>query len=228
MTVSIHQPNFLPWLGYFYKILNSDYFVILDDVEYTKNSFINRNKIKTPQGKQWITVPVIYSGRSKQKINESHIFNKKKSIKKVIGTIEHNYKKALYFEKYFDELKGILETSDDCLSKLNIELISWILDKLEISKQIVISSSFNIVIDDATDRLIEICKKLKATEYFSGFGGQNYQEARRFQEHGISVVETDFKHPIYPQLWGEFIPNLSVIDILFNCGNKGFDLTQTN
>ena len=219
-TLAIHQPNFLPWLGYFHKILESDVFVFLDDVEYTKNGFINRNKIKTPQGKQWITLAVNYSGNSKQKINEVEIFNPVKSKKKVLASLEMNYKKAEYFNIYFEELREIINKSDLKLAELNILLIKWICKKLDINSQIFISSELNITEEDPTDRLISICKKFDGSHYISGFGGDNYQEHQKFENAGIELVQSQFKQKEYPQRWGEFIPYMSVIDGLLNLGKS--------
>jgi hypothetical protein len=104
MIVSIHQPNFVPWLGYFYKIYKSDVFVILDNVQFTKNGFTNRNRIKSPQGELWLTVPVIQSGKFGQTITECKIFNREQSLEKILKTIESNYKKAPAFSMYFNSL----------------------------------------------------------------------------------------------------------------------------
>lgn len=219
-TVAIHQPNFLPWLGYFHKIAHVEIFVFLDDVEYTKNSFINRNKIKTPQGEHWLTIPVVYSGRSKQKISETRIFNPEKSIKKVLSTLEMNYKKAKYFQEYFPQLKSILMRDFESLAGLNIEINQWICEILDIKTEIQISSELNIRVDDATDRLIEICRHFNATSYLSGFGGSNYQEKEKFAVKKIDLITTGFEQMKYHQLWGDYIPNMSVIDALFNTGKE--------
>ena len=219
-TISIHQPNFLPWLGYFHKIMKSDVFVFLDDVEYTKNSFINRNKIKTPQGEQWITLPVNYSGNSRQKINEVELFSPMKSKKKILASLELNYKKAEFFNTYFGELSEIIITSDSKLASLNIALINWIYNKLEIDSQIFISSELNITEEDPNDRLISICKKFDGRHYISGFGGDNYLDHQKFEDAGIKLVRSQFKQSAYPQKWGEFIPNMSVIDGFLNLGTS--------
>jgi len=225
-TVAIHQPNFLPWLGYFHKIWVSDVFVFLDDVEYTKNGYINRNRIKTPQGEQWMTVPVIYSGRSKQKINETEIFNPEKSLKKVLATIEMNYKKTPYFTDYYEGFRDIMKKEQLSLFKLNIALIHWICESLDIKTEIRISSEIGIIEEDATKRLIKICNKLAATTYVSGFGGQKYQEEDQFNKAGIQLVTSGFKQQEYKQLWGEFIPFMSTLDALFNTGQYCKDLVR--
>jgi len=218
MIVAIHQPNFLPWLGYFYKIANSDIFVILDDAQYTKNSFINRNKIKTAQGAQYITLPVSHTGNYGQLILESSINDKERSVKKIVRSIELNYRKAKYFPNYFDEFHNIINSSSSILAEINLLLIKWILEGLSIESDIRRSSELKNVTGKSTERLVSICQSVGADEYLCGFGGVKYQEEAVFKESGIKLKMTDFQHPEYPQCWGDFIQNLSIIDLLFNCG----------
>ena len=218
MIVSIHQPNFIPWLGYFYKIYKSDVFVILDNVQFTKNGFTNRNRIKTPQGENWLTLPVVQSGKFGQNITDCVIFNKPLHTKKIITSVMSNYKKTRYFDAYFDKLAIILTEADDNLCLLNIALINWILSELEVSTKIVKASDLDNVKGESTDRLVSICKQLSGTKYLMGLGAKKYQDDELFTKNKIEIINTPFKYPNYDQLWGEFIPNLSVIDVLFNCG----------
>jgi hypothetical protein len=218
LTVAIHQPNFLPWSGYFYKIAKSDVFVLLDDVQYTKNSFINRNLIKTYQGSLWITIPVMHSGKFGQLINGCRIQNKSFFSKKILKTIHQNYFKAPFYDYLFPELEGILNTKDESLVDLNITLIELLCKKLELNTNLLRSSDLHNVEGESTDRLISICKCLDATTYLFGFGAINYQDKDLFAEKNIEAKKTSFIHPTYNQLWGDFIPNLSVIDLLLNVG----------
>ena len=223
-TVSIHQPNFVPWLGYFYKIAQSDVFVILDDVQYTKNSFINRNKIKTPQGPKWLTIPVAQAGKFGQNINETHISNREKSLKKVVRTVEQNYKKAPYFDRYFEGFSKICQESPDIISELNNRLIIWAMDSLSIQTEVRYSSQLGVDHLQRTERLTAICEHLGADHYFSGFGGMKYQDEEIFRQANIQVKVSGFKHPVYDQLWGEFVHGLSILDLLFNCGPQSLDV----
>jgi len=218
-VIAIHQPNFLPWLGYYYKINQSDVFVFLDDVEYTKNSFINRNRIKTPQGEAWITLPVSYSGKSTQRINECEIVGKDKAIKKILGQILHNYRKAKHFEHYYETISDILINKSENLSTLNIELTRWVLSIFKIDTRLVRSSELGINATEASSRLIQICKNLNGYKYLSGSGGMNYQDEAMFKKEGIQLQISSFQQEEYKQLWGNFIPGLSVIDYLFNIGS---------
>ncbi|MFC2087476.1 WbqC family protein [Bacteroidota bacterium] len=220
MTVAIHQPNFIPWIGYFYKIFNSDIFVLLDDVQYTKNSYINRNKIKTPQGAQWLTIPVLKSGKFGQTIHETMIANPEKSISTVLKSIEQNYKKAPYFSGFFEEFSNLLALHNYNLADLNTALIKWMVNIFGIQTKIVHSSELENIKGNSTGRLISICRHFNAGVYFSGFGGSNYQEENEFKEAGIKLRVTDFNYPEYRQLWGDFIPNLSALDLLFNTGSN--------
>jgi len=228
MRAAIHQPNFLPWIGYFYKFYLADVFVFLDDAQFSKNSFINRNKIKTPQGEQWITLPIKSANKFEQKINEVKIDNRQKSVKKILSTVKMNYSKTKYFSEYFPEFEVILNNSNDNLVSLNIDLINWINKILDIHKKIVLSSECDDISGSATEKLIKICKKLNATTYFAGFGSSKYHDEDLFSASGIELRFYDFNHPIYPQIWGDFIPNLSIIDLLFNCGSESKVILNLN
>ncbi len=224
MIVAIHQPNFLPWIGYFYKILKCDTFVFLDNVQYTKNSFINRNKIKTSQGELWLTVPVTFSFG--QKILEVRINNNSDWRKKHLKTFELNYKKASFFEEIYEMIKNVYYEDDWLyLADLNIALILTISDYLGIKRKFIKASELEAE-GKSTELLISIVKKLNGDVYLSGFGGAKYQEETAFEESGIKLLYYDFQHPIYKQLWGDFIPNLSVIDLLFNCGKDSVNMVR--
>ncbi|MCK4634739.1 MAG: WbqC family protein [Candidatus Aenigmarchaeota archaeon] len=216
MIVGIHQPNYIPWLGYFYKIAKSDVFVLLDNVNYTKNSFINRNKIKTQNGGVWLTVNVLTKGRYGQLINEVEIDNSKLWNKVHWKTIFFNYSKAPLFNEYGHFLEEIYERKWEKLIDLNESLIKLICELSGIKNVKFIRASELNASGNGTDLLIDICKKLGADTYLSGFGGRNYMEEKKFKGDDIELKYYDFKHPIYKQLWDGFVPNLSVIDFLFN------------
>ena len=218
MIVAIHQPNFLPWAGYFYKILKSDIFIILDDVQFTKNSYINRNKIKTPNGNQWISVPVKSKGRFGQLINEVEINSLEKTKRKIKNSIKVNYGKSKYFNEIFSMIEPMFESN--MLSEVNESLIIRICKFLNIQTRFVRSSVLHTQQFDSTEKLINLCKEVNATTYLSGFGGNKYQDSLMFNKNDIELKTSTFIHPNYPQLWGGFIPNLSIIDLLFNCGKE--------
>lgn len=224
MIVSIHQPNFLPWLGYFYKIAKSDIFVLLDNVQYTKNSFINRNMIKTPQGPKWLTVPVKTKGRFGQLIKDVEINNTVDWRKNHLHTLETNYRKARFFEMIIQDLKTIYYIDNcDNLCEFNIRLLKWILSLLKLDKRIVRASELDVE-GKSTKLLIDIVKAVGGNVYLSGFGGAKYQDEELFKQSGIELQYYEFKHPVYSQLWSDFIPNLSIIDLLFNYGPTSLDI----
>jgi len=220
IKIGIHQPNYLPWLGFFYKMAKVDIFVLLDNVQYEKNGLTNRLKIKTPQGGTWLSLPV--KRKFPQLIKKAELVDFSKEKERHIKTIELNYKKAKYFDYLFPELREILARDWQCLADLNIELIKFFKEKLSIKAKLEIASNYNIV-GKGTDLLVNLCKIFNADTYLSGKGGEKYQEEEKFKKAGIKLEYTDFIHPVYPQLWGDFIPNLSIIDLIFNCGPQSFE-----
>lgn len=221
-VIAIHQPNFLPWLGYFYKILKSDIFVFLDNVQYTKNSFINRNKIKTSKGELWLTVPVSFNFGDK--INEVRINNSLDWRDKHLKTLEVNYKKSYYFKEIYDLIKSTYYKKDWLyLKDLNIDLILTICEYLNLKRKFINASELGVE-GRSTELLISIVKNVGGDIYLSGFGGANYQDILSFEKVGIKLIYYDFKHPIYKQLWGDFMPNLSIIDLLFNYSKQSLNI----
>lgn len=220
--IAIHQPNYIPWAGYFYKILSSDSFVFLDDVQYTKNSFINRNRIKGPQGEQWLTIPVKAS--IENEIREVKFAKNNWAIKH-IKTLEACYGKSRYYKHYKDEFDEILLTPFENLSELNISIIKKICEWLNINVNFYLSSELNIE-GKSDERLIEIMKKLNGKNYLSGSGGSKYQDENKFLQEGIQVIYYQYKVPIYEQLWGEFIPGLSILDLIFNEGENSLEILK--
>jgi len=218
--ISIHQPNFIPWLGYFYKIYTSDVFVILDNVEYQSgnaNSITNRTKIKTANGELMINVPVKKNEQSKL-IIDMEIDNRQPWKTKMLKTIMFSYTKAPFFKDIFPEFENLLNQNWEKLSELNTVLIIFIAEKLQIKTQIVKASEMSLTDEDRNGRLIEICKKLDGTIYLSGNGAKKYNDENLFHTNNIELRYTEFTPQPYPQLQGEFIKGLSVLDALLNCG----------
>ncbi|MFN3550196.1 MAG: WbqC family protein [Endomicrobiia bacterium] len=215
MKIAIHQPQYLPWSGYFNKLLKSDIFVFLDDVQYKKNEWQNRNRIKSSKGEIYLTVPVHY--RFGQKINEIKIDNKILWNKDHLKTIKYNYQKSKYFNEFFPHIENLLTKKYEMLIDLNISSIKTILSYLGIEKKIINSSDLKVE-GEKTKRLINICRKLNAEIYISGIGAKNYLVVEEFEENNIKVIFQEYTTPNYPQLYGEFIANLSIIDMIFNIG----------
>lgn len=224
MLVACHQPNYIPWSGYFHKLKFADVLVLLDSVQFPRGrSWVNRNRIKTPQGQLWLTVPVKRKGFGLQKIQDVEIDNTHRWGKKHLLSLAHFYKKAPYFSDYIDFFANIYEKKWSKLSDLNLMLIKEIKKWFEIDTKIVCSSELGVEDKHACPLLIEICKSLGADTYLSGTGGRKYIDDKKFRAQGINVKYFSFEPSAYPQFWGEFISNLSIVDLLFNCGKKGFD-----
>ncbi|MCD6542397.1 MAG: WbqC family protein [Thermoplasmata archaeon] len=215
LVLAAHQPNYLPWIGYFHKILKSDIFVILDHVEFSRRGFINRNRVKGPKGVIWLTVPVRVKGR--ERIMNVKIDNKRDWRRKHHLTLKSFYGKAPYFNDVFPSLEDVYEREWEYLADLNIEIITRIVDLLGIKARFVKSSSLNPQ-GKKMDMIIDICKKMGASIYFSGKGARKYQDEETFERNGIKLVYQDIEVPEYPQRFGEFVPNLSIIDMVFNIG----------
>ena len=221
MIVAIHQPQYLPWLGYFDKIRRADVFCFLDTVQYKKNDWQNRNRIKTAQGWQWLTVPVHY--RYPQKISEVTINNNVKWKHKHLQALISNYSRTPYFKKISDSLKYAYSENWECISDLNIFLIKQLAAALGLDQKLYVKASDFTLHEDSTNRLIDICKKLKADTYLSGQDGVKYMNLDSFEQGGIRVIVQDFQHPVYPQVFGDFQSHMSVVDLLFNCGAKSLE-----
>lgn len=221
-SVGILQPGYLPWLGFFDQIRRCDIFVLYDDVQYDKNGWRNRNRIKTNQGLQWLTVPVLV--KDKPLITEVKINSTENWREKHIKSIKQNYTKAVHFSEYFPIIeKHILNKSYDLLVDLDIALIKELTALLGIETEIVRSSNLPCAGDRIT-RLVNIVKYFGGNNFVEGSSGKNYIDDTYFLESGISITYQDYKHPIYPQLYSEFIPHASIIDLLFNCGKDSLKI----
>jgi len=213
MIVAIHQPQYLPWLGYFDKIDRSDVFVLLDNVQYKKNEWQNRNRIKTAQGWQWITVPVLY--KFPQKIREVKINNGVNWKEKHLHALIYNYSKSPYFDEYRPFFEDAYNRDWEYLVDINTHMIKYLVRVLGIDTEILIASDFNLR-DHPTERLIDICKAVGANTYLSGVDGAKYMDIEKFMQAEIKVIVQNFNHPTYHQLFGKFEPFMSITDLLFN------------
>lgn len=220
--VAILQSNYIPWKGYFDMIAAVDEFILYDDVQYTKNDWRNRNKIKTSNGIKWITIPIMSKGCVSQskKINEITIAEKDWA-KKHWSLLNQTYKNAPYYLTYEDTFKSFFNASEESfLSMINYRLIIIICKLLNINTPISWSSDY-ILSSDRNYRLVELCKQAQATHYLSGPAAQSYLDKQLFNENGIEVEWMDYSdYPEYPQLYGNYVHEVSVLDLLFNCGRE--------
>ena len=224
MIVSIHQPQFMPWLGYFDKIVKSDIFVFLDTVQFKKNEFQNRNKIKTAHGWMWLTVPVLY--KYPEHIDEVKINNRVDWRKKHMRALEINYQKAPYCNVLLPTLKAFYAGDAESLFECNRESILMLLKVLRVHKKTKVASELRDFPEEPSERLAAICDFLGADTYLSGTGGREYLNIEPFHDKGITVTFQEFKHPVYPQLYGDFVPHLSILDLLFNCGPDSLKILE--
>ena len=218
---AIHQPSFFPWLGFFDKIIRSDIFVILDNVQFPKKGgyWANRVKIIISGKPEWLTMPIVRSYSGFRKINEMEIDNSKSWNEKTLKTIDVNYKKAPHYSDIFPELINLLESPGTDLTEFNIKIINHFCNILNIDTSHFVKASALNTEGHSTDLLLSIIRALNADAYMYGGGASGYQENDKFEAAGIKLIAQNFKQPEYPQVnTKEFVPGLSIIDVLMNCG----------
>ena len=222
MIVSVHQPQYIPWLGYFHKIAGSDCFVFLDRVQYKEREFQNRNRIRRDNGWMWLSVPVV-SGGERREIRAVKIDNAGDWRKSHCRSLRTWYGAAPFFDEHFPFFDRTYARDWDSLAELNVHITRYLLECLSITTPLVFESA--LAVDAAsTRRIIEICKRLKADTYLSGSGGREYLEEPLFRENGIELRYQEFHHPVYEQRFKPFEPYMSCIDLLFNHGPASRDI----
>lgn len=217
MRAVLLQPTYLPWMGYFGMIDSADTFVFYDDTQFVKQSWQQRNRIRTSSGSTWLVVPVTQSFG--QAINEVKICNEVNWRPKHWKSIKYNYTKSPFFEDYASIFEGIYKKEWENLVDLNITLIKEITKLLGFHSEFKLSSDLNVS-GTKTERVINVLKEIGANEYISGPAAESYIELERFKKEGITLYWYEFDHPSYPQSFDGFTPQLSVLDLLFNVGNE--------
>lgn len=227
MILTAHQPVYLPWLGLFHKIALADKFILFDKVQYVPKDWISRNYVKTVSGQALLTVPVFTKGHRQKVINQIEINNDLPWARKHWSTIRLNYKKAEYFKLYSDFFEDVYKKEWRLLSDLDFYMLRWLLKTLGI----------NVAIEKANDHdfhgikadlVLDMCVKLKASVYIFGALGADYADTEKFKKSGVTPVFQTYVHPVYKQLHGEFIPYMSVVDLLFNEGPRSLDIIMSN
>lgn len=218
MILSAHQPAYLPWLGYLQKVARADVFVYLDAVQFEKNSFTNRNRIKTPQGPLWLTIPVKARGHTSGTLLELGIDDTQPWRAKHLKSIEANYRKAPHFGRNFPRLQALLSAPHDTLAEFGWAELRFWCDEFGIATRTVRQSALAPT-GAKSDLVLGLCQQLGADHYLSGALGRDYLDVAAFAAQGIAVEFQSFDHPQYPQLWGgDFEPFMSVVDFWMNCG----------
>lgn len=216
--IAILQSNYIPWKGYFDMIAAVDEFILYDDMQYTRRDWRNRNQIKTPQGVQWLTVPVKVKGKYHQSIRETEI-DGSQWAKDQWKTLSQNYQKASCFKEVSQWVEGLyLDEVPTHLSQLNYRFIKAICQYLGIETKISWSWDYPLS-DGKTERLADLCLVAGGSEYLSGPSAKDYIDESVFSSRGLKLTWFDYTgYPEYPQLWGEFVHGVSILDLLFNCG----------
>ena len=217
---AIHQPDFLPYIGFFKKMHLADVFVYLDNIQFSRRGWTHRDKIKTKKGEQWINVNIKKADYHEQiknvKISYEHDWQSKS-----LNLIKENYKSSQYFDEIYPIVNKMFDFSPEHLIDFNLSIIDTLRDLLEINNKIIFSSELKIT-EKKNNLLVEILKKVKINTYLSGQGAKNYMEEKIFLRNNINVIYNNFTHPVYNQQFKDgndkFIDNLSILDYLFNCG----------
>jgi hypothetical protein len=223
MNVVILQPSYIPWRGYFDQIRRADLFVFYDDVQYDKRGWRNRNLIKTPHGKKWLTIPVHSRGAQTDSIPINHIkiawdnsWNREH-----LKSLQHAYSKAPHFEHYLPFLNAIYQRQDEFLADFTIESTIAIARELgNLHTRFMRSSELVGITGQKTDRLVEILQAVGATHYISGPSAKDYIENKKFESAGITLEYMEYNYPEYPQLYPPFDPYVSILDLLFMTGSE--------
>ena len=222
MICAIHQPQYLPWLGYFDKMRRADVFVLLDNVQFKKNEWQNRNRIRIANdpGWQWLTVPVLHDhgqGINEVKLNPSVDWRRQH-----VAALESSYARAPYFKECWPRLRPLYDREWNTLADVNSAFVRELAALFGITTRIVLASEFSVT-TEKTRRLIDICRAVGADTYLAGAGAENYMDFDEFRASGLQLDIQQYQHPVYPQLWAktpeQFVSHLSAVDLLFNKRN---------
>ena len=227
LTIAAHQPAYLPWLGYLAKVAACDRFVVMDDLQYEAQNFQNRNRVKVNNGVVWLTVPLV-AGRRDERICDKRINNqaspKEHWQRRSWQTLKTHYGRAPCFERYATELEEVYTRRWERLVDLDLHILQLFLRWFGISRPLVLSSTLGLE-GQRTDRLVDLCRRVGASVYLSGSGGSvGYLEEEKFTAAGLRVTWQKFRHPVYPQRYTGFAPNLSALDMILNCGPQSGEL----
>lgn len=221
--VIITQSNYIPWKGYFDSIRQVDVFVVYDDMQYTRRDWRNRNLIKTPHGLKWLTIPVEVKGKYYQRINETKI-SEKEWVTSHLNMLKQNYSKSKHFIEIFDWIENLYHKASKLtyLTDVNVLFLTEICTFFDIKTEFIDSREFELL-NDKTDRLVDICKRLEATEYLTGPAAKSYLDETKFVNENINVSYLSYDgYSEYTQLNPPFEHGVSIIDVLFNCGKESY------
>lgn len=225
-TLVVLQPGYIPWLGFFDQMRRADVFVYYDDVQYDKHGWRNRNRIKTPDGPGWLTVPVRHHGLEQPTILETEIDARTPWARKHIGSLRQYYSKAAHFKRYLPEIDELLNRPWTRIVDLDMAVVAMMAGWMKISPTTYRSSELGIT-GEQSGRLLKLCQHFGATRYLSGSAARDYLDVGLFERHDIEVAWQDYQHPVYQQQYGEFVPYLSALDLLLNCGDDSRSILES-
>ena len=223
MILTAHQPVYLPWLGLFHKIALADMFISFDQVQYQPKDWNNRNKIKTPQGLLWLSVPVLRKGYLETTISDIEINNTEPWARKHWRSMKIAYAKAPYFARYSDFFEDTYDRRWETLVELNAYMLRWFLETLGIPVPVRSAGEWKFQ-GEKSGLVLDMCKQVVASQYIFGALGRDYADMKAFEKAGVKAHFQDYIHPVYRQLHGDFAPYLSIVDLLFNCGDESHDI----
>lgn len=228
MTLTAHQPGYLPWCGLFHKMAMADRFVMFDGVQYEPKGFDNRNRIRSDDGWTWLTVPVLRKGHRSVPIEQIEINDSVPWRRKHWKAIATTYSKAPFFDRYADFLEATYARTWNTLVELNEYLLRWLIEQLGLRIPLERASTMNLE-GTGSARVLDMCLKAGADAYVFGEHGRSYADLDSFIDAGVEVYFQSFNHPVYAQVQGDpFVPNLSVIDLLFNHGESSMDIIMSD
>jgi hypothetical protein len=224
MIVSTYQPFFSPFPAFFYKAHLSDLLIVLDDVQFPRGTtWVSRNRFKNDQGTLWVTIPVWKKGLGLQRINQVRICYERDWERKHLASLQSAYAKAPYWREHANVVEAMFSGRFERLVELNLMIIEYLKKQLGIDTPLIVQSDLGIHAK-GNELLIQICQKVGATQYLAQDGAKKYLNPKLFEEAGIMPVFCRRPDPVYPQLWGNFIHDLSALDLLFNCGPKSHEI----
>jgi hypothetical protein len=227
MILTAHQPNYLPYAGFFHKAARADRFLVVDTVQFVKRGpfgWMHRNRIRTasPQGWDWLSVPVLTKGRFTQKVRDAEIDPSVPWARKHWRALEWNYRRAPYFKDYAAEFRALYERPWKGFCEMTCAFLELLFGLLGLRRTLERTSALGIE-GESTGLIVAMCRAVGAQTYLSGVHGRDYLDAAECERNGVRLVFQEFACPEYPQCWpGPFVPNLSVVDLLFNCGPESF------
>ena len=228
MIISANQPYFCPFPGFFYKAFLSDILIILDEVQFPHGTtWISRNRFKNDQGTLWMTIPVWKKGLGEQNINQVKICYEGRWPHKHLESLRSAYGNAPYLKDHLSFIEELFASRFEKLTDLNLAIINYLMNCLQIRTRLVLQSELGIK-EKASQLLIEICKAMGASAFLAQSQAQKYLEADLFRQNEIKLSYFRYVPPTYPQLWGDFLANLSTLDLFFNCGPKARDILMNH